>query len=148
MNAFLFDRLHNGLGKVLDLRAAQHGITASNLANADTSRVPGEVHSLRPDAVAGGRAWGEHGHAAHRGAARICPADAANPEVHEIEPPPWAADGNSVTPEREVVRLNENALMYESVSRGLSKRMAMLKYARPTASSRRLTHPCWTTEIR
>ncbi len=36
MNAFLFDRLHHGLGNVLDLRSAQHAITASNLANAET----------------------------------------------------------------------------------------------------------------
>ncbi len=55
--------------------------------------------------------------------------DPGAPEINEIEAPPWATDGNSVTPEREVVRLNENALMYQSVSKGLSKRMAMLRYA-------------------
>ena len=115
---------------MLDLRAAQHGITASNLANADT---PGYRAKYIPfdrmlsQAVGRGESIDMRRtveqHVSAPGA------DAANPEVHEIEPPPWAADGNSVTPEREVVRLNENALMYESVSRGLSKRMAMLKYA-------------------
>ena len=36
MKAFLFDNLHNGLGRVLDLRRSQHALTVSNLANADT----------------------------------------------------------------------------------------------------------------
>ena len=36
MSALLFDRLHSGLGVVLDLRASQQALTASNLANAYT----------------------------------------------------------------------------------------------------------------
>ena len=32
-------------------------------------------------------------------------------------------------PEREAVRLTENAMMYDAVSKGLSKRMAILRYA-------------------
>lgn len=130
MNAFLFDRLHSGLGKVLDLRAAQHGITASNLANADT---PGYRAKYIPFDRMLSQAVGRGDSMEMRRTADqhvLAPgADATDPDVLEIEPAPWATDGNSVTPEREVVRLNENALMYESVSRGLSKRMAMLKYA-------------------
>lgn len=130
MNAFLFDRLHTGLGKVLDLRAAQHGITASNLANAET---PGYRAKYIPFDRMLSQAVGRGDTMEMRRTADrhvVGPgADPSNPDVVEIEAPPWAPDGNSVTPEREVVRLNENALMYESVSRGLSKRMAMLKYA-------------------
>jgi flagellar basal-body rod protein FlgB len=130
MSAFLFDRLHNGLGRVLDLRQAQHGITASNIANATT---PGFRARFIPFdqilARAVGRGDGVE-------LTRLDPrhvmtpgADPARPEIHEIEPPPWAADGNSVDPEREVVRLTENQMMYEAVSTGLSRRMAMLRYA-------------------
>ena len=36
MSNALFDGLHNGLGRVLDLRMQQHSLTAANLANADT----------------------------------------------------------------------------------------------------------------
>ena len=36
MSNTLFDGLHNGLGRVLDLRMQQHSLTAANLANADT----------------------------------------------------------------------------------------------------------------
>ena len=32
----LFDGLHQGLGQVLNLRMAQHALTAANLANVDT----------------------------------------------------------------------------------------------------------------
>ena len=130
MSAFLFDRLHDGLGRVLDLRQAQHGITASNLANATT---PGFRARFIPFDKILARAVG-------RGdpmeLTRLDPrhvlsagADPKNPEVDEIEPPPWAADGNYVDPEREVDRLTENQMMYEAVSSGLSKRMAMLRYA-------------------
>ena len=130
MSAFLFDRLHEGLGRVLDLRQAQHGITASNLANATT---PGFRARFIPFDQVLARAVGrgdpleltrlDERHVLSAGG------DPSNPEVEEIEPPPWAADGNSVDPEREVVRLTENQLMYEAVSAGLSKRMAMLRYA-------------------
>ena len=48
MSAFLFDRLHEGLGRVLDLRMAQHGLTASNLANADSVAGPdGKAYKAR-----------------------------------------------------------------------------------------------------
>ena len=58
------------------------------------------------------------------------PGESANsPEIREIDPPPWAMDGNSVNAEREAVRLTENSLMYDSVAKGLSRRLAMLRYA-------------------
>jgi flagellar basal-body rod protein FlgB len=55
--------------------------------------------------------------------------DPARPEIEEIEAAPWQADGNSVDPDKEVVRLTENAVMYDAVSTGLSQRIAMLRYA-------------------
>ena len=54
--------------------------------------------------------------------------EANNPEVEEIEPPPWVLDGNSVQLERELVRLKSNALQYGGVTRGVSKRLSILKY--------------------
>jgi flagellar basal-body rod protein FlgB len=130
MSAFLFDRLHTGLGRVLDLRAQQHGLTASNLANADTPGFRAKyIQFDKMLAKAVGR--GDEIEMRRTEATHVTGpgADPSSPEISEIEPAPWALDGNSVTPEREVVRLNENALLYQSVSKGLSKRMAMLKYA-------------------
>ena len=130
MSAFLFDRLHSGLGQVLDLRQTQHALTASNLANADT---PGFKARFVPFDQVLSSAVGRNGaldlrqtHARHLSAPGM---DASDPEVEEIEPPPWAMDGNSVNPERESVRLTENAMMYDAVARGLSRRMALLRYA-------------------
>ncbi len=56
-------------------------------------------------------------------------ADAAHPDVEEIDAPPWALDGNSVVAEREAARLAENAMLFSGVSQGISRRLAMLRYA-------------------
>jgi flagellar basal-body rod protein FlgB len=130
MSAFLFDRLHEGLGRVLDLRMAQHGLTASNLANAETPQF--RARYIPFDRVLASAVDRNRDVELRRTDARHVSApseDAVQPEVVEIEPVPWAQDGNSVDPERETVRLTENALMFETVSRGLSKRLAMLRYA-------------------
>jgi flagellar basal-body rod protein FlgB len=130
MSAFLFDRLHNGLGRVLDLRQAQHGITASNIAHAST---PGYRARYIPFDQILARAVGKGSQLELSRTDRrhvLSPgADPENPEVVEIDPPPWAADQNSVDPEREAVRMTENSLMYDAVSTGLSRRIAMLRYA-------------------
>lgn len=130
MSSFLFDSLHSGLGSVLDLRLQQHSLTASNLANTAT---PGFKARYIPfdrilaDAVGRGEATPmKRTHTLHVHG----PGESANsPEIREIDPPPWAMDGNSVNAEREAVRLTENSLMYDSVAKGLSRRLAMLRYA-------------------
>ncbi len=130
MSAFLFDGLHNGLGQVLDLRMAQHTLTASNLANTDT---PGFKAKFIPfDRVLGEAVNQGKGvrlratHALHNAGLG---ANVGDPNIEEIEAAPWVADGNSVNAEREAVRLKENATLFSGVSRGLSRRMAMLKFA-------------------
>ena len=130
MSQLLFDGLHKGLQQVLDLRQAQHSLTAANLANADT---PGYKAKLIPfdkvleAAVDGGddlqlRRTDDR-HLAGIG----CDPDQA--QIEELEAPAWSADGNSVVAEREAARLAENALLYSGVSQGISRRLAMLRYA-------------------
>jgi flagellar basal-body rod protein FlgB len=130
VSAFLFDRLHNGLGQVLDLRYAQHGLTASNIANAST---PGFRAKYIPFGTVLAEAVGRGSQLEmHRTDPRhfLSPgSDPSRPEVLEIEPAPWQVDGNSVDPDKEVVRLTENSVMYDAVSTGLSQRIAMLRYA-------------------
>jgi flagellar basal body rod protein FlgB len=53
----------------------------------------------------------------------------SNPNVEEIEAPPWAEDGNSVVAEREMARLSANSLLYGAVVRGVSRRLAILRFA-------------------
>lgn len=130
MSNFLFDAFHQGLGDVLNLRSAQHALTASNLANADTpnyharyipfDQILGEVvdRSASPEMK---RTDSRHKSGLH--------GDARDPSIEELEPPAWSADGNSVQLEKETVRLTENSMMYGAVSKGLSKRLALLKFA-------------------
>ena len=130
MGSMLFDGLHNGLGQVLNLRMSQHTLTASNLANADT---PGYKAKFIPfdqvlgEAVNQGKGMRLRAtHALHNvGLDR----NVDDPRVDEIEAAPWVADGNSVNAEREAVRLKENSTLFSGVSRGLSRRLAMLRFA-------------------
>ena len=109
---------------------SQHTLTASNLANADT---PGYKAKFIPfDQVLGEAVNQGKGvrlrttHALHNaGLGR----NVKDPQVDEIEAAPWVADGNSVNAEREAVRLKENATLFSGVSRGLSRRLAMLRFA-------------------
>jgi flagellar basal-body rod protein FlgB len=126
--AGLFDSSIGGMHQVLDLRSQQHALTASNLANADTPGFKAKhldfEHALSDAMDRGDRLTLQRTEAMH-----LAPGGALDPHVVELEPTPWSADGNSVLPERETARLQENALMYRAVSTGLSKKLALLKYA-------------------
>ena len=130
MSSFLFDSLHRGLGQVLDLRQAQHGLTASNLANAETPGYRAKVipfDKILSNVVNNGAnmqmTQSVQGHVGGPGG------DINRVDVTEVEPAPWVTDGNSVDAERESVRLSSNSMMYNAVAQGMSRRMAMLRYA-------------------
>ena len=46
MKDLLFDRLHNGLGNVLDLRSQHSAMTAGNIANTHTPNYKSKVHPI------------------------------------------------------------------------------------------------------
>ena len=126
-----FDPLIGGLRTVLDLRFAQHAVTASNLANADT---PGFRASVVDFTHVLSRAVGEEG--PEVGMLRTDPRhldphglDASRPPLVELDPPPWSVDGNSVVPERETARMTSNALMYDAVAQGLGRKLSLLELA-------------------
>ena len=50
-------------------------------------------------------------------------------QVTELKALPWSVNGNSVVAEREMARLQENSMMYGALTRGLSRRLAVLKFA-------------------
>jgi flagellar basal-body rod protein FlgB len=122
------DPLVGRLQTVLDLRQLQHTVTASNLANADTPGYRAKVVEF--DALLASVVAGDHQlrttdprHVASSAG------DAAHPVFTELDPAPWSVDGNSVLAERETARLQTNALLYEAVTRGLDKKLALLKFA-------------------
>jgi flagellar basal-body rod protein FlgB len=129
MSDFLFDRLYSGLNNVLDIRSQQHALSATNLANAETPGykarfIPFEAvledAVMNTDSMAMNRSVSAH----YEGVGSV-----SNPEVQEIEAPPWVENGNSVFAEREMARLSSNSLLYGAVTRGLSTRLSILRYA-------------------
>lgn len=131
MQSFLFDSFHHGLGSVLDLRSQQHALTASNIANADTPNYKAKYIAF--EELLSGAVASEDAHLAlkqtrptHMGSLL---GDTERPHIEEMAAPAWSMDGNSVQLEQETVRLTENSMMYGAVSKGLSRRLAMLRYA-------------------
>lgn len=117
MSDLLFDRLHQGLGAAIDLRQKQVGLTATNLANADT---PGfRARRLDFDSALDAVFDELQGAAPMAGALPI----------EELDPEAWVTDGNSVVVEKENAVMAETFTMYSALTTGLSKRLAILRYA-------------------
>jgi len=112
-----FNPMFERLSTVMDLRLRQHGLTASNLANADTPGYKAQVLEFDTllSKVMDGRAER--------------PGGGMSVRVSELEPVPWAPNDNSVDVDREMAKMQANQLMYGAVTRGTSRAMAILKYA-------------------
>ena len=129
MKDLLFDSLHRGLGSVLELRQKQNALTASNLANVDTPHYKAkymEFDSLLDQAVGTSDFDMQKTHSRHVSGVN---GDVSDPSIHELEPAPWVLDNNSVNLETELINLKENSMMFRTVTKGLTKRLSMLKYA-------------------
>ena len=128
MKHLIFDRLHYGLSNVLELRQKQHSLTIANIANADTPYYKAKYlrfDTPLEDAVGNANEM-RRTHTKHVSGLHGTTQD---PVVSVLDPAPWVLDGNSVSLEREMVRLKENALMFRAVTKGISKRMSLLRYA-------------------
>lgn len=128
MSSALFDTLHSGLQTVVGLRLKQHALTSSNVSNVDT---PGyraralDFSTALDQAVRGEPATMNTTDPRHMGP----DGGSGLEQLIEYEELPWAGDDSSVLLERENARLTENALMLNAVSDGLSRRLAMLRFA-------------------
>jgi len=128
MKDLLFDRLHSGLSSVLDLRQKQHSLTTSNVANVDTPFYKARYirfDDLLKEAAGSSDNLMKTSHERHFTGLN---GTVEEPEVFEQDPAPWVIDGNSVSLEREMVRLKSNALMFRSVTKGMSKRLSMITF--------------------
>ena len=128
MAGFLFDSLYGGLQNVLDLRQQQQAMTSTNLANQNT---PGfKAKYIDFEKTLGNAIYGESPVAMKTTDRRhMNTGTVQNPDVEEVEAAPWSLDGNSVNTEKEMARLHSNNLFYQAVTKGVTKRLAMLKYA-------------------
>ncbi|MFK7929293.1 MAG: flagellar basal body rod protein FlgB [Myxococcota bacterium] len=115
MSGFLFDPSFSGVHRVLDLRQQQHTLTATNLANANTPAFKARFLDFREALTEAVTASPDAG--------------PIEPETIEVEAPAWSTSGNSVNPEQEHARLRANSVQYQGALRGLSRRLAILKFA-------------------
>ena len=114
-----------GIGK---LRQQQHSLAVSNIANVDTPHYKSRYirfDELLHEAVGKDEESMTKTHVNHLSGLN---GSVENPEIIEQDPAPWVLDGNSVSLEREMVRLKSNSMMFRSVTKGLSKRLGMLRY--------------------
>jgi flagellar basal-body rod protein FlgB len=128
MAGFLFDSLYGGLQSVLDLRQQQQGMTAANLANQNT---PGfTAKYINFEKTLDQAVNGESKVAMKTTDSRhMTVGSVNNPTIEEVEAPSWSLNGNSVNPEKEMARLHSNNLFYQAVTKGITKRLALLKFA-------------------
>jgi flagellar basal-body rod protein FlgB len=117
----LFDGMFNGLEGVLDLRQRQNTLTASNIANADTPNyLAKEIPFKQLLSEVMERAMdGEEFDTTRM----------AEQAIHEVQAPPGSLDGNSVNAEQEALKLTSNAVLYNAVTSGISRRLALLRFA-------------------
>ncbi|PIT99179.1 MAG: flagellar basal body rod protein FlgB [Bdellovibrionales bacterium CG10_big_fil_rev_8_21_14_0_10_45_34] len=128
----LYDKTIDGLSRSLDLRLARHGVTTSNIANAET---PGykakkvdfeaelkqalDLDGLGPNRITDAGPMRDH----QTELLSVKPDVYDNPDA-EVSP-----DGNSVNLEREMVELAENNLLYQTSVELMRKKLGQLKYA-------------------
>ena len=128
----LFEPIVSTLERTLDVRQAQHALTASNLANADTPHYKAQEIPVR-EVLDGEWTAGDieltRTDARHLDASGVQGANETLFPVRTLEAPPWSLDGNSVVLERETARLISNSISYSGVSLGLSRKLAALKFA-------------------
>ncbi len=124
----LFDATTGALQRVLDLRQQQHAVTASNLANVETPGYQAKVLEF-DETLSALMERARRQDLARPVSSHLASQAVRDPEIVEVEATPWTTDDNSVLLERELARLQENSMMYRAVAEGLSRRLAMLKYA-------------------
>lgn len=116
----LFDGVNSGMERVLDLRMAQTTLVAGNLANADT---PGYLAKEMPFR----ELLQEVMDLASDGESEL--PDVGDVEIVEKEATPTDLDGNSVDLEQQAGILSSNLVLYNALSSGVSRRLALLRFA-------------------
>ncbi len=126
-----FDSNIHLLHKVLDLRARNQTVIASNIANAETpgyARREFQFEEALQTAVSNPTGTMLTTHANH------FPMSSSNVSsisgnIIEIKDETGIGDKNGVSVDMEMIALSENELLYETVAQLLKKKLGMLKYA-------------------
>lgn len=126
-----FDTTMHLLQKVLDLRSRNQEIISSNIANAETpgySAVSFEFEDQLRSAV---REGGLRPVMTKPNHIAITPAhiDQIQGRIVEEKDKTGIGDKNSVSVDKEMIKLSENEILYEAAATMLKKKLSMLKYA-------------------
>ncbi len=126
-----FDTTMHLLQKVLDLRSRNQEIISSNIANAETpgySAVSFEFEDQLRSAV---REGGLRPVMTKPNHMAITPAhiDQIQGRIVEEKDKTGIGDKNSVSVDKEMIKLSENEILYEAAATMLKKKLSMLKYA-------------------
>ncbi len=125
----LFGPTYDLLSKTLDLRSQRHGAVASNIANAETPNYKSVQVSfedeLQKTLPRDDKLKMKTTHPGHM-PALLDPNDVTAAVEYE-DTQVMRPDGNTVDLDREIVKMSKNQLMYNAVSRLLSKKFSGLK---------------------
>ena len=126
----LFDRTVSLLSRVLDLRARNHKVIVSNIANADTPDYKAfRMHvdeALQQQPGAGGTLRMQTTCRSHLPAGRRDTIEARITK-ESTAPHSLRGDGNTVDPDRSMSRMAENSLLYNTAAQILNKKLQGLK---------------------
>lgn len=130
----LFDKTTDALAISIRMRQMRHGVTASNIANAETPH----YHAKKLDfenALASALGEGESiklnaTHEGHfTGPGTSGGISEVSPDIYENPNAAVNNDGNTVDLEKEMSALQENSILYKAALQLINKKMAAVKYA-------------------
>lgn len=125
------DQLPVAIKKSLDLRGTRQSLIASNIANSET---PGykaadiKFESQLQNALNENRIRLKTTDPKHIGGDKASPIKSVQPEI-VVDKSPGRLDGNNVQMETEVVKLNENGMMYSAAIQAMIKRGSIIRSA-------------------
>ncbi len=113
------------LGAALTFHRERHSVLAGNVANVDTPGYePFDLERVSDaELESNSLARTQHGHLQHAGGGSQAVRTFADPGSSK------GADGNSVSLERELAKIDANRVRYGATSELVSRRLAMLRYA-------------------
>lgn len=129
-NHSLFDRTVGLLSRVLDIRARNHKVIVSNIANADT---PGyKAFRMHVEEALNRTGGGREDLQLRRTRRSHLPSASPNAVEARVSPESTSpfglrGDGNTVDPDRAMSRLAENSLLYNTAVQILNRKFQGLK---------------------
>jgi flagellar basal-body rod protein FlgB len=121
--------------KVMDFRTQRHNLVSSNLTNAETPAYKAkdvEFESILNDAIStekGPQLPLAKTNSGHIGGASQLELLTTKPEIVNVKSAIQNFDGNTVSVESEMSKLNKNSMLYQTETEVLSRLFGGLKYA-------------------